>query len=664
MRTAARTSTLVISVALATAIACGNSAHPGATGSPPDGGESGDGASGREGGVFGDGSSDGSADAAGAMSIDADFGCDGCAPFPAPGATGCAPQILAAPGLVYPPDGVLLPPNMNVLEVQWTAPTTGAASLYEVDFTNGATNVRVETPCNAITSVRGVANAGCGLTLSQAQWNDIAMTNANGDPLAVTVRATPAGGQCVTTSPQAVSINFAKENLSGGIYYWQSATYGGVAGTTGGIYYHDFGTFTATPTPFYTSGGTGTCIGCHTLSKDGVRMSLMNDDPDADDEFGDVHTLTMDVASRTVLGGHQVSPGFQTFTHDHAYMIASTFKGAMGGPPPMMMMGNGVDTSFAVWSGDGQTLVKATALPAGTQGTQPNLSQDDKTLVFVAPGLVGGMSSISMAGDHHFMGGSLWSAAFDETTSVLSGFAPFLTATGSENFYYPDQSSDGNWVVFNENDDTSAANNDGDCFYSRKARVKILHFPPQAGEQPLDLAQLNVADGLTNSWPRWSPDVQTYKNHQILWVTFSSNRDYGVRLVNTGFDNYYPPESPSYDQPQPMNKQGVTFDNYAAPQIWMAAVIVDPSPSLDSMDRSFPAFWLPFQDVTAHNHSAQWVSQVQTGGGGPDGGAGQDGGGLDGGTACAAQGAACGNGTLCCTDVVCCSSTCQYSCIQ
>ena len=37
-------------------------------------------------------------------------------------------------------------------------------------------------------------------------------------------------------------------------------------------------------------------------------------------------------------------------------MIASTFKGAMGGPPPMMMMGNGVDTSFAVWSGDGQTL--------------------------------------------------------------------------------------------------------------------------------------------------------------------------------------------------------------------------------------------------------------------------------------------------------------------
>ncbi len=282
----------------------------------------------------------------------------------------------------------------------------------------------------------------------------------------------------------------------------------------------------------------------------------MYDDPDADDEFGDVHTLTMDVASRTVLGGANVSPGFQTFTHDHNYMVASTFKAPAGGSGPGGGPGGSVDTSFAVWTGNGSTLAKVNALPTGTQGTQPNLSQDDHTLVFVSPGLVKGASSISQAGDHHFMGGSLWSAAFDESTSTLSGYAPFLTATGSQNFYYPDQSVDGNWVVFNENDDTSAANNDGDCFYSRQARVKMLHFPPQAGDAPIDLPSLNIATGLSNSWPRWSPVVQTYKGHSILWVTFSSNRDYGVRLLNTGFDNYYPPESPSYDQPQPASKQG------------------------------------------------------------------------------------------------------------
>ena len=595
-----------------------------------------------------DGSSDGlnlTGDHAGPALVDADFPCDGCSPFPPSSTPACSASTLGPSTLVYPPDGVLLPPNMNVLEVQWVPPTIGVATLYEVDFTNSATDVRVETTCNEITSVRGVANVGCGLTLTQTQWNDIAKTNANGDPLKITVRATTSKGSCVSASPESVSINFAKENLTGGIYYWQSATYGGVAGETGGIYYHDFGTFDPTPTPFWTSGSTGTCVGCHTLSKDGVMMSLMDDDPNADDEFSDVRTASMVVSTRTIVGANNVSPGFQTFTHDHKYMVTSTFKPAMG--MMGMMGGMGMDESFAVWTSDGNTLVVNDALPSGMQGTQPNLSTDDKTLVFVSPTY----GTISMAGDHHFLGGSLYQASFSETTGAMGTPSVFLQSSGMENFYYPDQSVDGNWVVFNENDDTSAANNDGDCFYSRQAVVKIMHFPPKSGDKPLTLNNLNVATGLTNSWPRWSPVVQTYKNHSILWVTFSSNRDYGLHLKNTGFDNFYPPESPTYDQPQPTGTSGVTFDNYAAPQIWMAAIIVDTDTSLDKTDRSYPAFWLPFQDVTAHNHSAQWVATVESSGG------------TDGGT-CGGIGAPCGRdgGGVCCSDVICCEGLCEETC--
>jgi hypothetical protein len=644
----------------------GSSSGGGSGGGNAEGGSGGgpglDGSLGSSSGGGGSGSSSG-----GGAFTDASFACDGCAPFPPSGTPTCATTTLGPPTLVYPPNGVLLPPNMNVLEVQWTPPA--GATLFEVDFTNGSTDVRVETPCNAITSVRGTANAGCGLTLPQAAWNDIANTNRGGDPVQVTVRATTSTGSCVASSAQNVAINFAQEDLSGGIYYWQSATYGGVAGTTGGIFYHDFGTFTPTPTPFWTSGSTGTCVGCHTLSKDGARMSLMTDDPDADDEYGDVKTLTLDVASRTALGGANVGPGFQTFSHDHALMVASTFK-------------MGQNKSFTVWSGDGHTLLATDALPmmgmTSLLGTQPNLSADDKTLVFVAPGYAaGGMSTISQAGDHHFLGASLWSASFNAATYALSGYKAILPATGTQNFYYPDQSVDGNWVVFNENDDASAANDDGDCFYSRKSRVKIMHFPPQTGDQPLELTNLNVADGLSNSWPRWSPVVQNYKTHKILWVTFSSNRDYGVRLANSGFDNYYPPESPAYDQPQPATKMGITFDKYAAPQIWMAAIIVDPDRTLDSADRSLPAFWLPFQDVTAHNHSAQWVASVQGGppGMGGDGGAGEGGAGDGGGTDASNQGgadgsggtcgeptAACSASALCCSDAICCGAFCAYTC--
>ncbi len=660
-------------IGLAIAAACGSNGGNGAGGSNGDGGQdgtsSGSSGAGSSSGFGNSNSSSGNGSGDGAITSDADFPCDGCAPFPASDAGTCSPQTLGAPTLVYPPDGVLLPPNMNVLEVQWVPPT--GAALYEVDFSNSVTNVKIETMCNPITTVRGTANVGCGLTLPQQAWNDIANTNRDGDPVSITVRATPANGSCVSASQQSVKVSFAKDNLSGGIYYWQSATYGGVAGTTGGIYYHDFGTFDPTPTPFYTSGGSGTCVGCHTLSKDGARMSLMTDDPDADDEYGDVKTHTMDVASRTVIGGMNIGPGFQTFTHDHKVMIATNF-----------MMG---DKSFGVWNGDGTMSIAAATLPTGMTGDQPNLSWDDKTLVFVAPGNNAmGMSSISMAGDHHFLAGSLWQASFNATTGALSNYAAFLTATGTQSFYYPDQSVDANWVVFNENDDNSAGNNDGDCFYNRQSRVKMMHFPSQTGDKPLDLPNLNVTDGLTNSWPRWSPALTSYHGKAVLWVTFSSNRDYGLHLKNTttGYpqgpcnadgsgmcDNYYPPESPMYDQPQPASKMGVTFNGYAAPQIWMAAIVVDPSRSLDSMDRSYPAFWLPFQDVTAHNHSAQWVATVQSGPPGGDAGGSSGSGSSSGGSPmCNEAGGTCGpNGGTCCSDVVCCPGTtytCTVSCSQ
>jgi hypothetical protein len=642
--------------------ACGGN---GGTGGNGDGG-GGDVINGGDGNNNGDGNSD----AFNGLQDANDFPCDGCSVFPPLNAPQCDPKVLGPSTLVYPLDGFLLPPNMNVLEVQWVPPQ--GAMLFEVDFENKVTDVRVETTCNQITTVRGAANVGCGLTLAQQEWDDIANANRDGDPLKVTVRATAMNLNCVSTSPQDVNLSFAKDDLTGGIYYWQSATYGGVAGHTGGIYYHDFGTFDPTPTPFYTSGSLGTCVGCHTLSKDGVRISLETDDPDADDEFGDVHTHVMDVATRTVVGGQNVSPGFQTFTHDHALMIASTFKGGM------MMMGMGGDKAFAVWDGNGMTTLATDPLPNGMTGTQPNLSWDDKTLVFVAPAA----GTISMAGDHHFLGGSLWSAAFDTKAYGLTNFAQLLTPTAQQNFYYPDQSVDGNWLIFNENDDNSAANNTGDSFYSRRARVKVMHFPPQQGDKPLDLQNANVADGLTNSWPRWSPAPTSFHGKKILWITFSSNRDYGLHLKNstTGYppgpcngdgsamcDNYYPPESPMYDQPQPMSKQNVTFDGYAAPQIWMAGVIIDTDHSLDATDRSYPAFWLPFQDVTAHNHSAQWVAKVQAPPPPGDGGAGDGGNGGDGGPpACNETNGACGpNGGTCCVDVVCCPSnnTCQPTCI-
>jgi len=160
---------------------------------------------------------------------------------------------------------------------------------------------------------------------------------------------------------------------------------------------------------------------------------------------------------------------------------------------------------------------------------------------------------------------------------------------------------------------------------------------------------------------RWGSTIRTrmtrlqdYKGHKLLWMTFSSNRDYGLHLKNQGFDNCYPPKGPDYNQPQPLSKDGVTYEACGQPQIWMAAIIIDEDPSLDAGDRSFPAFWLPFQDVNAHNHTAQWVQKVVGGGTPPK----------DGGGTCAPMNAACGPGVTCCTDSVCCGGACQPFCLK
>src|SRR5262249_24935745 len=147
------------------------------------------------------------------------YGCQGCPDFPGFGAATCSAQTLGPATIAYPLDGILLPPKMNVLEVQFVPPPE--ATLFEVDFYNAVTKVKVETKCTPVPDVRGGASKGCGVTLPQGAWNDIANVNRDGDQVHVIVRATKDGG-CVSVSQTKVDLLFAKEDLAGGIYYWQS----------------------------------------------------------------------------------------------------------------------------------------------------------------------------------------------------------------------------------------------------------------------------------------------------------------------------------------------------------------------------------------------------------------------------------------------------------
>src|SRR5579883_1885657 len=213
--------------------------------------------------------------------------------FPPMNAPPCA-QGTPAVHVVYPSDGVLVPPNMNVISVQWT-PYGPPFTEFEVDFENAITDMRVVTKCamqTMDTEQPPQPSGGCELLLDVNMWKFVAEQNRGGDAVAVTVRGTT-DGMCANPSDNAVQLSFANDDMLGAIYYWKSTV--SANGTGGQIWVKSFGD--QAPEQLVTTSLTSTCNGCHALSRDGQRMVINLDDDDSDDEYGDVRAGLIDMTS-------------------------------------------------------------------------------------------------------------------------------------------------------------------------------------------------------------------------------------------------------------------------------------------------------------------------------------------------------------------------------
>jgi len=538
--------------------------------------------------------------------------CPGCMQFPDPGSgPGSCSGATATPDLVYPPDKVLLPPNMNVIEAQFL-PGTGNA-LFEIDFENASTDVRLETMCNDITNTRGTDTGGCSFELTPTQWNYVSSINAGGAPVTVTVRAAPSDLSCVSTS-SSIQISYAAQDLMGGIYYWQSMTVNGVAGTTGGIFRKDFGNPDPTPEPFLTpTSASNKCVGCHYLSRDGAKMVIGTDDADSDDELGDDQFVLYDVDTRapTKLNNTKGFAAWQGAAH--AEFVISDGTGMSMTPELLQATGSGSPMTAVSISGVSTQRV-----------TNPDWSQDGSMLYFTATTPITNITTTTGCGangtmgckynnndDIHAENGSIWQVPVTGATDNTFGTPTEIVtpASANENDYYPAISPDGTSLIFDRATGTAGNLASLDSYNNQGATLYAMTVSPTSGA-PVELTNANLTAGsLTNSWPRWSPFVQMYNGHRLLWVTFSSTRDYGLRVQNQGsqYFNCYPPVSPE----DPSGDHAKPFDpNCTQPQIWMAAIDLDNLAG--GIDPSYPAFWLPFQDYTAHNHIAQWVTSIPT----------------------------------------------------
>ncbi|MDP8999638.1 MAG: hypothetical protein M3O46_05950, partial [Myxococcota bacterium] len=606
------------------------------------------------------GSSSGALGPQTAMGVITASDCAGCT-FPPASAMPC-PATAPAIKLVYPNDNVLLPPNMNVISVQWT-PFGPPYTRYSVDFNNmGNTDWHIITSCKNQTNdaQSGAPSGGCEVTVDPVSWSKLVGANRDQGPITVTVRGTT-DGTCATPSMNQVHISFANQDLLGTYYYWQSLIntaaqgVGGngclTAGVGGYIWKQTFGDLNTgetnvTPCPQTINSG---CNGCHSLSRDGSRMVVYSDDNDSDDEYSDVAGSYLDmtmnpatmfpggVARGGNAGGGQ-PPGFSTIDPNVTklttpaapgyYITSNGYPCAGGGsrcasslatyPAPV------ANNAFTTWNGTTGAFIGSVPIGAATtRPTMPDWSPDGTTIVYVVPA---GEFSSWRDDDAHIYGGSLYTVPY--TGNGTFGAPSVLLQSNGENNYYPSYSPDVpmSYIIFDRVDSMGQKANctagfcADDSFSNPAARLMLLAAPRGAGSDagaptsttPIDLEKANGTPIVaklpwSNSYPRWAPFVQIYHGNRLLWFTFSSTRDYGVRVLNhkTGMYQCYPADAA--ETPGASHGQGFA-PQCQEPQLWMAPLFF--SEAQGNKDPSGPAFWLPYQKITTHNHTAQWTQEI------------------------------------------------------
>jgi hypothetical protein len=452
----------------------------------------------------------------------------GGAPSDAPDKFDGAGSGGVAPTLVYPSSGVILPPNLNTLEFHFL-PGAGN-TVFELELIGSLVSLKLYITCQTL-------GQGCYYAPDEAVWELIATAGRGEDAIFYTLRGidgnatSPVAGESATHS-----MMFAADDMLGGIYYWNAS---------GSIMRYEFGRRGQSAETYLNvtqTNGT-TCVGCHALSREGSRIAVGLDIP------GPAGVQAFEVATRSSLwseGGSTPGSGganFFTFSPDNSKIITSdgasmVLRDAATGANPQTVIANG---TMADWSPANNEVVFARP---GTSCPLPGFC--------AAPGI--GSGSI-VAVD-----------ASDWTTERN------LVPASGDNNYYPAFSPDGEWIIFNKS-------SLDDSYDAADAAVYVVH---RSGGTPIRLSNASPPPG-GDSWPKWAPFVQNYKGGKIMWLTFSSRRDYGLRLVNS-----------SSSEPRA--------------QIWMVGF--DPAQALAGNDPSFTAFWLPFQDIASGNHIAQWVEEI------------------------------------------------------
>jgi hypothetical protein len=294
----------------------------------------------------------------------------------------------------------------------------------------------------------------------------------------------------------------------------------------------------------------GNCVACHTLSRNGKRLAA---------DVGGENLWVVEVAKVVppprVFTNYQnknIPSAWATFNPDTTRIVSA--KGGV----LRLLDGN----SGAPIGGNNGVIAGPMAY-----GTMPDWAPDGKHLVFA--------ETTGKGGDRKLTASSItWLSVSGDT---FSGRQVILQSAGAtDNYAYPMFDPTSSWIA--------VARGAGGTDNDPTSQILVARAQPASTAQPLVRANTlvndkTVASGLQNTMPTWAPTTAD----GIEWVAFTSTRDYGTILA-------------------PGSTYGEKRD-----QLWIAAI--DTS-KLGQGDPSFPAFRVPFLELSEDAHRPFWAEDA------------------------------------------------------
>ncbi|MGZ3459531.1 MAG: hypothetical protein ACXU86_13640, partial [Archangium sp.] len=408
---------------------------------------------------------------------------------------GGAVDASRKPQLVYPNNGVLVPPNLGQLEIHFI-PNTTATTLFELAFTNTITDVRVYLRCylpSGFTLPAGVTR-GCIYTPGDTVWKFLAESNRGGQPVQLTLRATDDSGTGTVGVSDPISLQFARAEIKGALYYWTTS------GGTGVMRYDFAGTGPQTASPVLKASNinnTGiSCVGCHALSHNGKKVvAEVNGQNDGRLALVDLSSFDSSTSKVSLAQGGTKLSNFESWNPD-----GSKFVGVYADSGSTLY-------NLKLFAGDtAQFLGEIAGTGTSTSpANHPDWSLDGKTIAYMSMGLAGtnqrsykGAIKLVTSPD-----GATWGSPVTVVPSV-----------SGKNHYYPAIAPDNSFLVYDESTCPSGAETGTDCNGDTDPSARLWAAKLQAGATPVALTKANTggvmdkgATNLTNSYPKWSPFV-------------------------------------------------------------------------------------------------------------------------------------------------------------